>query len=100
MEARLVEMEADAKRANQAKETFEQSPEKQFPCNKCRWVESEWANYPALADCQHPMITGIHGKRVGVRYADLCGPERALWERKPSILASFWRWFFAPWRDA
>lgn len=81
-EARMAELEREA----EAWKVLEQ-----FGCASCEhmtkrrymWVVTEMA-------CQHPLVVGF-GKPLIVPFDEhrvprLCGPEKALWEQRPSLL--------------
>lgn len=92
--ARLAEMEREAAELK-AKEALPQ-------CKDCRWAKHRSsANF---IKCSQPLITGIEAKPKYVSSdmfgytATLCGPEKALWEPRLSLITRIINWFTAPWR--
>jgi hypothetical protein len=89
IEARYAEMEAEAKRKEKAAITA---------CSACRWGYNKW--------CLNPLVIGIEQeKTLDVDYsnghdAQLCGPEKALFEPMPpkrNLWQRFVDWFLEPW---
>lgn len=75
-EARYAEIVAEAEK-----------PERKWPCGSCRWRD--------YMLCAHPLIKGHDGGKWNWdthrdKHALLCGPEKALWEAKPSRLWCWW----------
>lgn len=93
-EARYAELEREAA-----------SPHKQRPCKTCRFRA-----HPIFEHCTHPLIVGFgepdwcydknrdRGFNLSNR-GNLCGPEKALWEPKPTLSQRIINWFFKPWRE-
>lgn len=90
-EARVRELEAQAedKRARTTPD-----PEKPF-CSTCKWLEGATSGFHFnYSRCHEPLIKGfgeapyIYDARDGSGRRDcaLCGPEKALWQPRPSTL--------------
>ena len=80
LEARLAEMEREAVK-----------PEKMLPCSACRWVDGAW--------CKQPLVIGLEcspdlnwDRHHDTKAAKLCGPEKALWEPRRTILQRIADW--------
>jgi len=80
LEARLAEMERDAAK-----------PERVFPCSACRWLDGR-------TRCKQPLVIGLGTWELNAEYggewrhAKLCGPEKALWEPRRTILQRIADW--------
>ena len=80
LEARLAEMEAEAN-----------SPRWVAPCEQCKW---RYASF-----CINPFVIGLERKNtLHWDYSKehhrntLCGPEKALWEPRPTLWQRFIAW--------
>ena len=90
LEARYAQMEVEAERKAKAALTA---------CSLCRWSDGAW--------CRNPLVIGIDAKPTlnvdRTKYdAQLCGPEKALWEEiepKRNLWQRFIDWFLEPWAD-
>jgi hypothetical protein len=80
LEARYAELKDEAARRKV-------DPKLNFPCHTCRWMTNEdWsAKY-----CREPLVKGFgFGERLSYFEGDdlpaLCGPEKALWQKRPTL---------------
>ena len=97
MEDRFAEIKAESeRRAN--------DPAIQMPCETCRWKALKWSSLREGWQCTQPLVVGYseealacweHPSRDYAKYwekAELCGPEKALWEPEPTIRQRILEW--------
>lgn len=91
----IVDCEAHYKKLKREKERRDEDPSIQFPCETCRWFRAtddegrEWHhehNIRYYGTCTEPLVKGFRKYGATARLNPMpCGPEKALWEPKPSI---------------
>lgn len=93
LESRYSEIEAEHMRRIQ-------DPSMQRTCKSCRWCEDGGLGKRHLK-CREPLVIGFykHGwtwaydcNDITVDLAKLCGPEKALWQPKPTLWQRIIEW--------
>ena len=90
------QIQADLQAAYDAMEREARKPERKWPCEECRWDRGLRGH----GYCHNPLVKGLRkpnwnydiakrGGYVSITDSRLCGPEKVLWEPKPTLCERF-----------